>query len=921
MDNDATREQAPASRSSELLLGREAELRILEEKLDSISERGAALLIRGDPGVGKTAILAAGKKLAAERGLSVLGAAGIQSETNLSFAGLFELVRPILDRIDRLPEAQQNALRAAFGLVERPAADLFVIALSALDLLAEAASESPLLLLIDDVQWLDQSSVAVLAFVARRLESEPIVLLIVSREVNGTPFDGIIPELRLETLDDDAARALLNAYNPELTTLLRDRVLQEAAGNPLALVELPKAITLGSHSGGLLPAPLPLTTRLEHAFATRIRELPPSTRSLLLVAALDEQSNLAEIVSATKILCGEDLSLEVLTPAASAGLLHTDGMDVRFKHPLMRSAIYNASTLAERVAAHSALATVLQNDADRQVWHLAAAAVGPDDAVAEELESAATRAQQRGDVPVAVQALERAAELSADTARQARCLLKAVEFAFDMGWRDVVGRLLQRAEGLRVPPHDRFRLMWYREAQTRSISGAQALSEIADNIKGTDDVDLALDLLSGPATYGWWAEPDEQVCDHVVAAVERVRVSSQDDPRFLLLLAMTAPIDRGRTVIESLHRVVRKFDGSPRAAYLLGMAAIQVGEFDLAERFLSIATSGFRSDGRLALLAHTLVLRAWSAIYLGNRNAAIANAEEGLRLAQETDQSIYVALAQAAAAMLAALRGEEQTAEELADEAERASLLIGTIVAEVQMARGVNALAARRYGDAYAHFQRMFDQSDNAYHPMRQWFFIGDLAEAAVQSGHRDAANAMLANVEEIALRTPSSQLLQAMHYARTLLAEDDDSSRERLFNEALTGDVIRSPFTLARVRLAYGIWLRRGRHLKNARAPLSAAMEAFAAFGAFPWSELARQELRSTGISVKGRAPGLRERLTAQELQIALMAAKGLSNREIGQRQYLSHRTVGSHLYRIFKKLKITARFQLRDVLASDGP
>jgi DNA-binding NarL/FixJ family response regulator len=905
---------------SELLLGREAELGILEQKLDNVGERGAALLIRGDPGVGKSSILAAARRLGTERRMSVLGAAGVQSETNLPFAGLFELVRPILDRMGHLPKAQQNALRAAFGLTERSAADLFVIALGALDLLAEAASECPLLLLVDDVQWLDQSSTAILAFIARRLESEPIVLLIGSRDVYGMAFDGIVPELRLETLDDVAAKALLNAWNPELPLLLRDQVLHEAAGNPLALVELPKALTSEVYGTGLLPAPLPLTTRLEHAFASRISDLPLATRQFLLVAALDDQSNLAEIMSAAKLLCGSELSLEVLTPATTAGLLSVDAMDVRFRHPLMRSAIHNAASIAERVDAHAALATVLQNDADRRVWHRAAAAVGPDDAVAEELESAAARAQQRGDVPVAVQALDRAAELSADPARRARCLLKGVELAFDIGRRSVVVRLLQRAGALGVPPRDRFRLTWYREAITRSISGAQALSEIADTIKGADDVDLALDLLSGPATYGWWAEPDERVCNHVIAAVERVRDSSQDDPRFLLLLSMTAPIDRGAFVIGSLHRLVKNFDGSPRSAYVLGLAAAQVGEFDLAERFLAVAASGFRSDGRLALLAHVLVLRAWSAIYLGNRNEAVANAEEGLRLASETDQAIYVALAQAAAAMLAALRGEHETADGLADEAERSSSHIGTLFAEVQMARGVNALAARQYDAAYAHLHRMFDPSDNAYHPMRQCFFIGDLAEAAVQSGHRDAANELLATVEEFARGTPSSQLHQAVHYARAVLAADDDPNRERLFEAALSAGVIRSPFTLARVRLAYGTWLRRARRLKDARSPLNAAMEAFDTLDAFPWSERARQELRSTGLSVEGRTPELRERLTPQELQIALMAAKGLSNREIGQKLYLSHRTVGSHLYRIFPKLNITARFQLRDILAGDG-
>lgn len=904
---------------NDLLLGREAEMRILAQTLDNIGERGAALLIRGDPGVGKSSILAAAKRLAIEKHLSILSVTGVQSETNLPFAGLLELVRPALDRIGGLPEAQQNSLRAAFGLAERPTADLFVIALGALDLLADFASEHPLLLLIDDAQWLDQSSATVLAFVARRLESEPIVLFIGSRDAHTMIFDGIIPEVRLETLDDVAARALLKTRSPDLAPPVFEKVLQEAAGNPLALVELPKAIT-SEIAGGLLPTPLPLTTRLEQAFESRISDLPLSTRQVLQVAALDERSSLAEIMSAANLLSGEELSLDVLTPAVAAGLLSIDGIDARFKHPLMRSALRDASSIAERVAAHSALAAVLQNDADRRAWHRAAATVGLDDAVAEELEATAVRAQLRGDVPVAVRALDRAAELSMDLGRRARCLLRGVELAFDIGWRDVVVRLLQRAAVLDVPRQDRFRLTWYREAITRSISGAQALSEIADNIKSSDDVDLALDLLSGPATYGWWAEPDEQVCSHVIAAVERVRVSSQDDPRFLLLLSMTAPIDRGPSVIGSLNRLVNNFDGNMRTAYLLGMAATQVGEFDLVERFLAIAAAGFRSDGRLALLAHVLVLRAWSAIYLGNRFAAVANAEEGLRLASETDQTTYVALAQAAVAMLAALRGEHQTAGDLADDAERASLHIGTLFAEVQMARGINALAAQRYEDAYAHLHRMFDPSDSAYHPMRQCFFVGDLAEAAAQSGNRDAAKVILANVEEFARRTPSSQLHQAVRYARAILAADDEPNREGQFEAALTAGVIRSPFTLARLRLAYGAWLRRGRRPKEARAPLGAAMEAFDALDAHPWSERVRQELRSTGMAVKRRAPKPREALTPQELQIALMAAKGFSNREIGQKLYLSHRTVGSHLYRIFPKLNITSRFQLRDVLADDG-
>jgi DNA-binding CsgD family transcriptional regulator len=551
------------------------------------------------------------------------------------------------------------------------------------------------------------------------------------------------------------------------------------------------------------------------------------------------------------------------------------------------------------------------------VWHRAAATVGFDDAVAEDLESAATRAQQRGDVRVAIKALDRAAQLSVDKTRRARCLLQAAELAFDIGWPSVVVGLLQKAEALELAPRDLVRLTWFREATARSISGGHALMAIADNIKSDDDVDLALDLLSGPATNGWWSEPDQQVCDHVIAAVERARRSFEDDPRFLLIAAMAAPIDRGAFVIERLYRLSSNFDGDARVARLLGLTASQVGDFDLAGRFLTIAAAGLRSQGRLALLAHVLVLRAWSAIYLADRNVAIADAEEGDRLASETEQPIWVANARAAAAMLAGLRGEQEAAEGLAAQAERAAQPIGTLPAEVQIARGINALGAGRYDDAYRHFHRLFDPGDSAYHPMRQCYFVGDLAEAAVQSGHRDTVKAMLSEMEELAQRTPSPQFHLAMHHARAVLA--DDTEAERLFETALAADVVRSPFAQARLRLAFGTWLRRARRPREARTSLQAAMETFDVLGASPWSERARQELRAAGVTTQRRTPDRREYLTPQELQIALMAAEGLSNREIGQKLYLSHRTVGSHLYRIFPKLHITSRYQLRDALAGE--
>ncbi len=905
-------------RPDAILFGRERELRVIEEQLDGVSDRGSAMLVRGEAGVGKTAILEAAKLRAASRGMSLLAATGVPSETNLPFAGLYELLRPIVEHTERLPGPQQDALRAAFGLADVPAAELFLVALAALDLLSDFASEHALLLVVDDAQWLDRSTINVLAFIARRLQSEPIVLLVASRDLPETLFADIVPELRVEGLDEIASRELLQAHSPILSGQIRDRVLRESAGNPLALVELPKAIALEASSSGLFPEHLPLTTRLERAFASRILELPLKTREVLLIAATDEGSNLAEILSAAKLFGGEELSLEVLAPAVTARLIYGDTVSVRFRHPLVRSAVSGTSNIVERAAAHTALATALKDDPDRSVWHRAAATVGPDEKVAQALESASTRALQRGDARVAIQALERAAELSADTTRRARCLLRASELAFEIGWNDLVVRLLQKAEVLELSRRGRVWSACFREAAQRSISGAEALKKIADSIETDDDVDVALDLLSGPATKGWWAEPDEEICQHVVGAVERVRASSGDDPRFVLIVAMTDPIDRGAFVIERLRRFAANLPDNARTTHLLGLAAIQIGDFDLAERFLSSAIAGLRNDGRLALLAHMLVLRAWSAIFCGNRNVAIADAEEGRRLAQETEQPTYVSLAQAAAAMSAALRGDYESAEALADDAERIAQPLGILLAEVQMARGINALGAGRYDDAYRHLRRMFDPLDSAHHPMRHCYFIGDLAEAAVQSGHRSDALALLAEMEALALRTPSPQFQLAMLYARAILA--DVMEAPQLFEAALAAAVGRSSFTTARLRLAFGAWLRRARRVREARPLLQAAMEAFDALGALPWSERARQELRAAGASIERQVPARREELTPQELQIALMAAEGLTNREIGQRLYLSHRTVSSHLYRIYPKLDITSRFQLRDALASEG-
>jgi DNA-binding CsgD family transcriptional regulator len=894
--------------------GREREIAALEELLSGVEEGGRALVLRGDAGIGKSFLLEMAIGFARRRRMRVLRTAGATSETNLPFAGLHQLLRPVLPDAEQLPSPQRSALLAAFGMTDALAPDLFLIALAVLDLLSYLATRAPLLLVVDDAQWLDHSTCDVLAFVARRLEADAIVLLIANREQARTPLSGVIPELRLERLDDAAAMALLETHSPDLPASLRGRLLTEAAGNPLALVELAETLASAPRvRAALLPEEFPLSARLEHAFTARFFDLPPPTRTLLLVAAVNDGTSVAEALHAASLVTGTDVALDAFTPALVARLIEIDETELRFRHPLVRSAIRQVTSVADRHAAHAALATVLGDAPDRRAWHRAAATVGPDETIASELEAAAIRAQRRGDVGVAVAAFERAAICSADPVRRARYLLSAAELTLEFGRSEAVVRLLDETDALELSPPDRMRLTWIREACRPGASGRRTLLEIAERLHIEADREVALNLLCGPVANVWWAESDWAVRERVVSAIERECVA-QDDPRLLMLLALAMPIGRGALVIERLATIPSDACGDAARARLLGMAASQVGEFTLAARFLTAAADGLRARGRLALLAQVLVLRAWSAIHLGNRGVAIADAEEGARLARETAQPVWTSRALAAQALLAGRRGETELAYALAGEAELTASEAGVLPSEVQAARGLTALGEGRYDDGYAHLRRIFDPNDAAYHPMQRCLVVGDFVEAALLSGCRDDATERLRELEAAAHETPSPLFHASLRYARALLGDDD-----ALYETALRADATRWPFLRARLQLAWGARLRRTRRAAAARGPLRDAVEGFDALGAVPWAEHARRELRAAGVTSRRPAPAARDQLTAQELHIALLAAEGLSNREIGRKLFLSPRTVSSHLYRAFPKLEVSSRGQLRGALGED--
>jgi DNA-binding CsgD family transcriptional regulator len=908
------------------LLGRERELTTINRLLREVGSGGAALLVRGEPGIGKTALLDRAAQRAEELGLSVLSTAGVPSEAHMAFAGLHRLLRPHLSRVSELPGPQQTALSLAFGLdtdAQRdgePSSppDIFLTALATLDLLAEAAASSPLLLLIEDAHWLDAATSEVLAFVARRIEDEPIMLLFAVREGNaGRLEDARLPELAVQRLNDSDAQRLLDQHAPAITPAARSRLLETAAGNPLALVELPDASHSSSLDGSVGLTPVPLTERLERAFSERLEPLPEITRRLLLVGALDEGGGLNEQLHAAAVIEGRTVTSDELAPAEAAGLvvLHDGGL--RFRHPLVRAAVASAEPTSVRQAAHRALAEAHASDVDRSVWHRAASLSGPDDDVARELEGVAERATRRGAAAIAASALERAAQLSATPSRRGTLLVRAAEMEFELGRFERAVSLTTQARSLELEPDDRARLTFLLESVDEiSWSGAErvaSFAEIANAMTRTNEPARALKALQAAALRCWWGNPNQETRNLVVAAAERISVA-EDDPALLAVLSFADPVERGAVVIDRLSRLTPDANADPEAMHLIGTAATAVFAFDRSATFLETAVDGLRTQGRLGLLAQALVSQSWAALHLAMPSLAFAAAEEAARLAPETGQQRWGLAATVALATVAGERGDLDAAEAMAKEAEAVLLPMGTqpMLALVQFARGRGAVAHQLYDDGYVQLRRVLDPNDVAYHPFVGGWALADLIEAAVYTERREEADRYLTHLESLAVKTTASYLRATLAYARAVAANAADEA-EALYQAALSSDLRNWPCFRGRLLLSYGRWLRRQRRVAESRAPIRTARESFDALGFHGLSETARRELRASGETSVRRTPDARDQLTSQELQIAEMAATGLSNREIGQKLYLSHRTVESHLYRIFRKLGITSRGQLR--------
>ena len=888
------------------LLGRDDELARLYSLIDGIGRRGGALVVCGEAGIGKSTLLEAAAARARERDVTVVSAAGIPFEARFAFAGLRELLLPFLDARSRLPPPQRRALETAIGLADGDAPDPFLVGLAALGLLTEAETKRPLLLLVEDAQWLDGPSLEVLGFVARRLELEPVIVVFAVREGVASVVDEWgLPELHLDGLDETSSRALLALAAPDLPEDLGARVLAESAGNPLALIELPSGASLDGAAGA---DALPLPTRLEHAFAARLVGLDSETRRLLLFAALEDGE------------LPEPARDPGWAPAVAAGLGTVDQGTFRFRHPLIRSAVAQAATPEERREAHVALADAFPNEPERAVWHRAAAAAGPDEEVAEALDAAAERARLRGGRDVALAALERAAELSVDRGLQALRLFDAGELAYELGRPTDTVRVLSAAQQLGLPPREHALASFRIESFERTWSGAatiRSFTGIARELAGEGHDDQALQTLDAVSLRAHWEHLDRETRQDVAQIVDQLS-AAPDDPARLATLALFDPVGQGAEIVRRVKQMAPLDLPDPYGQLQVGQAAGAVWADNLALPFLRAASAGYRADGRLVHLVGSLVAEAWAELRAGGARVAITAAAEGVQLAQETRQVRYVAVGQLAEAIAAVEMGRDDLAEQLIGAAEAMLLPLGAnpLLALVALARGRRALAHERFAEAYVQLRRIFDPNDAAYHQFVGGWILADVADAAKQGdGDREVVDEFLHEWEAVASATGAPHLDVQLRYAKAVLAEEGNA--EPLFESAMGAGADGWPFYAARAQLAYGAWLRRQHRMADSRAPLREAAQSFEALGLLRLAERALRELRASGETPRRRVPEAWAQLTPQELQIAELAAEGLSNREIGERLYLSHRTVGSHLYRLFPKLGVTSRTQLRGALS----
>ncbi|HSK92038.1 MAG TPA: AAA family ATPase [Euzebyales bacterium] len=913
------------------VVGRAAERSRLQRLVaDAKDGRSRSLVLRGEAGIGKTALLDHAAGVA--DGMRVLRVVGTESETEIPFAVLQVLFARDIDRFDALPGPQAQALRAALGVQPEHGAsgDRLLVGAATLTLLSELAGDRPLLCLFDDAQWFDRSSADALLFAVRRLHSDPIATIFAARD-GDRPFAARgIDDITLPRLDRTGSAQLLASIRA-LPDDIADRVLGESDGNPLAIIELAANFAEPGSAGQVadrprlrpsnaadiitLPepvAPLPAVGRLEEHFRLQIRQLPERTRMALLLAAADHGSEPRSLLTAAERL---GLHAGDLEPAERGRLLRVTADAVEFRHPLIRAAAYQDAPLARRLAVHAALAAALSDprDADRRAWHIAAAASGTDDKAAAEIEQAAERAVGRGSPAAAARALERAAQLSSERAVRGRRLVAAARAAYDAGQLDRALELAAAGAAQVDHPGDAAEAAWVRaqvayERSSPAEASALALAAAAP-VVSTDPVRAVAVL-----TEATWCARDAGDVDLLRRCAQRLR-SVRDGPALLVdgLVGFTTLLDGDvAAAVPPLRRLVFAardggMDGTVERLFA-GFMGVLMGEDELALSLLDRYVAGLRDQGALGWLPYAHEPLALAQLVTGRFRDAEANVAEAMSLAADLGQGLQVVVLTAISAWLAAVRGDTAAVEQQADVVLGDARHHEMAAAQATWALALTDLMAGAPDAALDRLDRVCDGP-----PIRDVTIraIPDHVEAGVRAGDTDRARRHLPRLVAWATHTGSPVATALVLRCEALLCEGADA--QQCFEASLRVDGC-GPYDRARTQVAYGEWLRRQRRRTAARAQLTAALATFERVAAHGWRRRVRDELIALGDPVPD-APddvGGVGRLTPQELQVVRRAAIGLSNREIAAQLFLSPRTVGHHLYKAYPKLGVSRRAQL---------
>lgn len=897
-----------------MLHGRAEELATLTNVVESArGGRAAAIVVRGEAGVGKSALV--DELTAQSEDVQVLRTRGVESEVDFAFGGLYELLRPAMPRIHRLPPGQASAMRTAFGLEAGAVTEPLLVSVGTLSLIAELAEETPVLCVVDDAHWLDPVSGTAFAFVARRLTAERVAMVFTVRDGEADRIDTAgINELQLNQLDETASRDLLVSRFPEIASAVAERLIENTLGNPLALVEMAGSLSEQQLQGSIgLPDQIPAIGSLSDAFLARAQRLNEAAQRLLLIIAIDDTGNLRTILESARRL---DIPQEVLDEIETTRLVDIEDTFVRFHHPLIRSAVLHGSSRPDQKKAHKALAATYRagGDLERAASQMFAATDGLDETVAAELEEAAIPARRRGGFQAASQALEHSAALTPDPARRAQRLLAAAEDAWTAGLIDRTRRLVEASHALTDEtsvPTELIRLQAWTELNEGSVATArEILWESARQTLSTDP-DISLEMAAAAAETAW-VHSDFDTLKEMSSSLQLFEtLISSSSYHSLLLTGFIAQAHGdllgGTAALAEATRLAEDQDDND-LLNSAGHVAFYTGDDSAAHRINTKVAARARAAGSIGRLIYALQRQAPAEILKGRLALAGATLEEASGLAHTIGRQALLDLTTTWQAYLSAVRGTDEFKNlSAAVEDRRATGTLGALRPLIDSvsswAQATNEAIDDRQASAYQRL-RSID------HPAIKTMAAFDLVDLGFRSGQSQEAMRTIDTLESLASGGEAGWASSLAAYGRALMSEDDAETHLRQALEV--GAPNQRPFDIARIRLALGTHLRRNRRRMEARPHLEEALASFESMGARPWAEQASRELRASGKTARARDPSTIFELTPQEVQVARFVSQGLTNREVAERLFLSPRTVDYHLRKIFVKLGITSRSRL---------